>query len=72
MKTTELTLDSMHCDGCARTIEAVVGRIAGVRKVEVAFEERRARIPHDPAGAPIADLIDAIRKAGFQAAVAGP
>ena len=72
MKTTELVLEGMHCDGCARTIEAVVGRIAGVRKVEVAFEECRARILHDPAGAPVADLIDAIRKAGFQAAVAGP
>lgn len=72
MKTTELSIAGMHCDGCARTVEAVLGRIAGVRKVEVKFDDRRARILHDPEGAPVADLIGMIGKAGFRAEVAGP
>lgn len=72
MKTTVLALEGMHCDGCARTIEAVIGRIPGVRKAEVTFDDRRAHILHDPAGAPIAELIGAIRKAGFQAEAEGP
>lgn len=72
MKTTELALDGMHCDGCARTVEAVVGRVPGVRRVEVSFADRRALILHDPEAAPAAELLGAVRKAGFAVEVAGP
>lgn len=33
MKTIILTIEGMHCDGCARTIQAVVGDTPGVHKV---------------------------------------
>lgn len=70
MKTTEVSIDGMHCDGCARTIEALLSRVPGVRKADVSFADRRARVLHDPATTSDADLTAAIGKGGFIAKVA--
>src|SRR3546814_15940640 len=67
MKTTVLAIRGMHCDGCARTVEALLARVAGVRKAEASFEERQARVLHDQEKAPEADLVTAIAKGGFEA-----
>jgi Hg(II)-responsive transcriptional regulator len=66
MKTTLLAIDGMHCDGCARTIEALLGRVPGVRKAEASFDDRQARVLHDQAETSAADLIAAIAKGGFE------
>mgnify|MGYP002625069696 CR=1 FL=1 len=70
MKTTILNIDGMHCDGCARTIEALLSRVEGVRKAEASFDEGRARVLHDPASAPEAELAAALAKGGFKAKAA--
>lgn len=67
MKTTEFSIDGMHCDGCANTIEALLARLPGVRKADVSFSEKRARMLHDPNAASDADLAAAIGKGGFTA-----
>lgn len=67
MKTTILTIEGMHCDGCARTIETLLERVPGVRKAEASFDERRARVLHDQTTASAADLAAAIAKGGFTA-----
>lgn len=72
MKTTVLAVKGMHCDGCARTIEALLVRLPGVRKAEASFEERQARVLHDQNEAPEADLVAAVAKGGFEASVTGP
>lgn len=72
MKTTLLAVKGMHCDGCARTIEALLARVPGVRKAEASFEERRARVLHDQDEAPETDLVAAVAKGGFEASVTGP
>lgn len=72
MKTTVLAVKGMHCDGCARTIEALLARIPGVRMAEASFEERQARVLHDLDEAPEADLVAAVAKGGFEASVSGP
>ena len=69
MKTTILHIDGMHCDGCALTIEALLSRTPGVRKAEASYDERRVRILHDQAEAPVADLLTAIAKGGFKGKV---
>ena len=66
MKTTNLQIDGMHCDGCARTVEALLSRVPGVRKAEASFDERQARVLHDQNEAPVADLMAAVTKAGFE------
>lgn len=70
MKTTILTIDGMHCDGCARTIEALLSRVPGVRKAEASYDERQARVLHDQNEARAADLTAAVAKGGFTAKAA--
>ncbi len=67
MKTTILNIDGMHCDGCAGTVEALLGCVPGVRKADVSFKDRNARVLHDPQAASEADLAAAIKKGGFTA-----
>ncbi|MGE3507003.1 MAG: MerR family DNA-binding protein [Alphaproteobacteria bacterium] len=68
VKTTTLKIDGMHCDGCARTIEALVSTEPGVRKATVSFKTREARILFDPQILDEDTLAAAIRKAGFSVA----
>lgn len=70
MKTTILQIDGMHCDGCALTIETLLSRTPGVRKVKASYDERRVRILHDQAEAPVTDLLTAVGKGGFKGKVA--
>ena len=70
MKTTVLAIDGMHCDGCARTIEALLGRVPGVRKAAASYDERQARVLHDQNEAKAADLTAAVAKGGFTAKAA--
>src|SRR3546814_2476337 len=44
MKTTLLAIDGMHCDGCARTIEALLARLPGVHKVEASLDRKSTRL----------------------------
>lgn len=61
-------IDGMHCDGCARTIEALVSTEPGVRKATVSFKTREARILFDPQVRNEDQLAAAIRKAGYSVA----
>ena len=66
MKTAMFTIKGMNCDGCAQTIESIVGREVGVRKVEVSFATSEARILYDPQTVSEEVLAGAIKKVGFQ------
>jgi Hg(II)-responsive transcriptional regulator len=68
VKTATFKIDGMHCDGCARTIEALVSSEPGVRKATVSFERREARILFDPQALSEDQLAAAIRKAGYSVA----
>lgn len=72
MKPTTMTIKGMHCDGCARTVEALLTRLPGVRKADASFDKRQARVLHDQDKAPEADLVAAIAKGGFEATVERP
>ena len=66
MKTLTVTIDGMHCDGCAETIKALLTIESGVKATEVSYPERRARVLYDPAAVDEARLIAAIEKGGFR------
>lgn len=68
VKTATFKIDGMHCDGCARTIEALISMEPGVRKATVSFKAREARILFDPQASSEDQLAAAIRKAGYSAA----
>jgi DNA-binding transcriptional MerR regulator/copper chaperone CopZ len=68
VKTANFKIDGMHCDGCARTIEALVSTEPGVRKATVSFKTREARILFDPQASSEGQLAAAIHKAGYSVA----
>ena len=66
MKTAELTIQGMHCDGCAKTIEALLGAEPGVKAATASYASGSARVLYDPAAADLARLIHAVERAGYQ------
>jgi Hg(II)-responsive transcriptional regulator len=68
VKTVTFKIDGMHCDGCARTIEALVATEPGVRKASVSYDSREARVLFEPDLASEDRLIQLIHKAGYSVA----
>lgn len=68
MKTATLTIEGMHCDGCASTIKTLLERQPGVQMATVSFAERQARILYDPTATDENRLVAAIEKPGFRVA----
>lgn len=65
MKTANFKIDGMHCEGCARTVAALVSTEPGVRKATVSFEKREARILFDPGAVSEDRLAGKIQQAGY-------
>lgn len=65
MKAITLSIEGMHCTGCAETIQRVVSAQAGVCSSEVSFAKGRARLLYDPHKVDEKSLVNAIRKLGF-------
>ena len=70
MKSLVITIEGMHCDGCAETIKALLDVEAGVKTSSVSFKDGRARVLYDPALIDEKKLVDAIEKGGYRAALA--
>jgi DNA-binding transcriptional MerR regulator len=66
MKTAELTIQGMHCDGCAKTIEVLLAAEPGVKAATASYANGSARVLYDPAAADLARLIRAVERAGYQ------
>src|SRR5581483_8065353 len=65
MKTAIFKVDGMHCDGCARTVQALVSAEPGVQKATVSFKTREARVLFDPQAVSEEHLTATIRQAGY-------
>ena len=66
METTVIKVCGMSCGGCVKTVTNVLGKLAGVGKVEVSLEKAQAVIEFDPARASRAQLEKAVEDAGFE------
>jgi len=64
---TVLRAEGFSCPSCIGKIEKQVGRLPGVRNVEVSFATARITIDHDPALASVDELVAAVAKAGYTA-----
>ena len=65
MKTTQLNIEGMHCDGCVNSITNALKAVSGVSGVEVSLEQKRATVSYDPAQCGQDELKGAIEDAGF-------
>ncbi|MDW8396443.1 MAG: heavy metal translocating P-type ATPase [Anaerolineae bacterium] len=61
----ELPVLGMTCANCALTVERAVRRVHGVAEVTVNLATERAQIHYDPAQASVAQIVAAVRKAGY-------
>lgn len=71
MSSVTLKVEGMHCEGCAKTIEALLGAEPGVQRAAVSFQAREAQVLFDPKAADDARIAAAIERAGYKVAVAG-
>jgi Cu2+-exporting ATPase len=62
-----LRLSGMYCAACADTIEQALMSVPGVQSARVSASAERARIEWDPARTRVADMVQAIRRAGYDA-----
>jgi MerR family mercuric resistance operon transcriptional regulator len=65
MKSLELKIEGMQCDGCAGTIQSVLSREPGVKSASVSFPNRTASVFYDPNDTDAARLAEAVTNAGF-------
>lgn len=57
----------MHCAACASIIESTLRGLPGVAQADVHAASRRARVRWDPARVGAADLVEALRRVGYDA-----
>jgi len=68
--TTELLVDGMTCQNCARHVTEAIQETPGVRSASVSLENKRASIRWNPeAPQNISAVIAAVQKAGYEAKV---
>ena len=65
MKSIELTIEGMQCEGCASNIHSILSREPGVKSASVSFPQRSASVFYDPKETDAAKIRTSIEKAGF-------
>lgn len=68
MRTITLSIDGMHCDACAKTVQTALQAEPGVTKADVTYKGRSARVVFDPQTATREQLVGVVERIGFRAA----
>jgi len=66
MKTITLNIEGMHCGGCVKSVTRVLTELDGVQSAVVQLEGK-ANITFDENRVNVAQLIEVIENAGFDA-----
>ena len=66
MKTITLNIEGMHCGGCVKSVTRVLTKLDGVQSADVQLEGK-ANITFDENRVNVAQLIEVIEDAGFDA-----
>ena len=66
MKTITLNIEGMHCGGCVKSVAQVLTELDGVQSADVQLEGK-ANITFDENRVNVAQLIEVIEDAGFDA-----
>jgi copper chaperone CopZ len=67
LATVTIHIEGMTCGGCAVSVRQALAKRAGVKSVEVSFEQKRAIVKYDPAKVTPEQLAEAINQIGFKA-----
>ena len=63
----ELEIQEMSCANCATTVEKVLNDLDGVERANVNFGSEKAYVKYDHAKVNVAEMIDSIQNAGYDA-----
>jgi DNA-binding transcriptional MerR regulator/copper chaperone CopZ len=66
VKSADLTIQGMHCDGCAKTVEALLKSEPGVKSATISYARGLARVVFDPAAVDLSALVKAVERAGYR------
>lgn len=66
MKSVDLIVQGMHCDGCAKTVEALLKSEPGVKSATISYSKGLARVVFDPAIVDLSALVKAVERAGYR------
>lgn len=64
-----LKVDGMTCGACAIHIQNELQGVKGVKEAEVSLEKKEAIVKYKEGKVTVAKLIEAVKKAGYQASV---
>ncbi|EGC16253.1 putative mercuric reductase [Kingella denitrificans] len=70
MATVTLNIDGMTCGGCVKSVTKVLNGLDGVRSATVSLENKNAQVEFDEGKIQIAQLVEAVEDAGFDACAA--
>ena len=70
MATVTLNIDGMTCGGCVKSLTKVLNGLDGVRSATVSLENKNAQVEFDEGKIQIAQLVEAVEDAGFDARAA--
>lgn len=65
-----LNIDGMTCGGCVKSVTKVLNGLDGVRSATVSLENKNAQVEFDEGKIQIAQLVEAVEDAGFDARAA--
>ncbi len=68
-KRVDLAIGGMHCASCAAIIQRKVKKLPAIKDIAVNFAAEKARVVYDSSQVSEAQIIDAIKKAGYEASV---
>ena len=71
MKDANFKIEGMHCEGCAQTIEALLGVEPGVQRATVSFKAHGAQVRFDPNAIDDGQIAAAIERAGYKVVAGG-
>jgi copper chaperone len=69
MEQLTLNVSGMTCGGCEHAIKRAVTRIDGVSDVTASHAEDRVTVDYDASKTTRVEIVEAIRKAGYSAAL---
>lgn len=72
MNNVTFKLEGMHCSGCASTLQMLLQRKAGVRRVSASFDAGEARVLYDPAAVSEDGIAAEIEQAGYRVTSRSP
>ncbi len=64
-QTLDINVEGMSCPHCVRAVTNAVSAVAGVGKVEVSLEKKRATVEFDPSRASLQSITKAIEDEGY-------